>query len=384
MSGERILGVILAGGEGSRCGGQDKGLLPVRGEPLIARVLDRLRPQCGDVLIVANRHQDDYAKFARTIADEAPGHAGPLAGIAAALASLVERQTAALQRFRWLLTVPVDGPDFPRDLAPRLQAAMEAAPNTLCVRASACNDAHPLHALYSLADAPRLLDSARAALRAHASPMRWHLELDAATVDFGTDTTAFRNLNTIDDFRNYELARSQPAWPSRIALDEALRIVRVRGVEHLLPAQHVPLASAFAQVLSEDVVAPHDLPPFANAAMDGFALRGMDLPVEGERGFALIGTLLAGASTAPEVGESQCVRITTGAPMPPGADTVVIKENARVKGDTVFVRAGERGGDNVRAAGEDFAAGAIAVAQGARLHAPQLGLDRKTSCRERV
>lgn len=374
MNGERILGVVLAGGEGSRAGGQDKGLLPVRGEPLVARVLDRLRPQCGDVLIVANRHGDEYAKFARTIADESPGHAGPLAGIAAALALLIERETAASQRYRWLLTAPVDGPDLPLDLATCLQAAMEAAPKTICVRASACDDAQPLHALYSLADAPRLLDSAREALRTHASPTRWQEELGAIAVDFGADTTPFRNLNTVDDFRDYERVRSQPAWLSRIALDEALRIVRARGVEHLLPVQQVPLASAYAQVLAEDVVAACDLPPFANSAMDGFALRGVDLPVDGERGFALIGTLLAGATSAPAVDEGQCVRITTGAPMPPGADTVVIKENARVEGDTVFVGAGERSGGNVRAAGEDFAAGAIVMAQGTRLHAPQLGL----------
>jgi len=382
MSGERILGVILAGGEGSRVGGQDKGLLTLQGAPVVARIAERLRPQCGDVLITANRHQDVFAKFARAIADEAPGHAGPLAGIASALALLVEREASALERYRWLLTVPVDGPDLPDDLAMRLHAALVAAPRILCARASAGGDTQPLYALYSLADAPRLLDSARAALRSHASPTRWQAELGAIAVDFGAGTKAFRNLNTMEDFRDYERARPQPAWPSRIALDEALRIVRVRAAEHPVPVQRVPLASAFAQVLAEDVVAAHDLPPFANAAMDGFALHGADLPVEGERGFALTGTLLAGATSAAEVGAGQCVRITTGAPMPPGTDTVVVKENVRVEGDNVFVLASERSGGNVRAVGEDIAAGAIAVTRDTRLHAPQLGLLAALGCAE--
>ena len=163
-------------------------------------------------------------------------------------------------------------------------------------------------------------------------------------------------------------------YPSRIGLERALEIVAACAAQHRLPVETVPLADAGGRVLGEDVRAPHALPPFTNAAMDGFALRGSDLPMEGERAFDLVGDVFAGATSAPEVGTGQCARITTGAPMPPGADTVVIKENVVVDGARMVVKAGEKAGANVRAAGEDYAEGDPAFAAGTPLHAAQLAV----------
>lgn len=163
-------------------------------------------------------------------------------------------------------------------------------------------------------------------------------------------------------------------FPTRVGLEDALRIVAARAAEHPLPVETVPLAQARRRVLAEDVRAPYPLPPFANSAMDGFALRGADLPASGERVFALVGEVLAGARSAPAVVAGQCVRITTGAPLPPGADSVVIKENVRVDGDSVVVKAGEAVGANVRAAGEDYATGDRALARGTRLGAAELAV----------
>jgi molybdopterin molybdotransferase len=167
---------------------------------------------------------------------------------------------------------------------------------------------------------------------------------------------------------------ADPDYPTRIGLEEALAIVATRAARHRLPVEKVELALAHALVLAEEVRSPHPLPPFDNSAMDGFALHGADLPAEGERVFHLVGEVLAGATSAPEVGPGQCVRVTTGAPIPPGADTVVIKENVAVDGDRVIVRAGEKAGANVRAAGEDYAEGDVALAAGTPLHAPQLAV----------
>ena len=163
-------------------------------------------------------------------------------------------------------------------------------------------------------------------------------------------------------------------YPIRIGLEQALQIVAARAAQHRLPIETVQLADAQGGVLAKDIHAPHPLPPFANSAMDGFALRGVDLPTRGERRFTLIGDVFAGALSAPEVGEGQCVRITTGAPIPPGADTVVIKENVVAEGDRVIVKAGEKGGANVRAAGEDYAEGDSAFAAGTPLGAAQLAV----------
>lgn len=163
-------------------------------------------------------------------------------------------------------------------------------------------------------------------------------------------------------------------YPTRIGLEQALGIVAARARQHLLPSEVLSIAAASGRVASAEVRAPHPVPPFANSAMDGFALRGVDLPTGGERKFALVGTVLAGAASAPGVADGQCARVTTGAPMPPGSDTVVVKENVRVDGDRVTVGAGERAGANVRAAGEDYAAGDVAIAAGAPLGAAQVAV----------
>lgn len=164
------------------------------------------------------------------------------------------------------------------------------------------------------------------------------------------------------------------AYPIRIGLEQALEIVAARAARHRLPARRVALGDAQARVLAEDLHSPHPLPPFANAAMDGFALRGRDLPARGERRFALIGDVFAGATHAPALGEGQCVRITTGAPMPPGADTVVIRENVVVDDEQAIVKRGEQAGANVRAAGEDYAEGELALSAGTPLESAQLAV----------
>lgn len=167
---------------------------------------------------------------------------------------------------------------------------------------------------------------------------------------------------------------AQVEYPTRIGLEQALGIVAARAVRHRMPAETLALVDAHGRVLAEDVRAAQPLPPFRNSAMDGFALRGAELPERGERSFDLVGEVLAGATAAPEMGPGQCVRITTGAPLPVAADTVVIKENVTVAGDRVTIGAGERAGANVREAGEDYAEGDSAFAAGTPLGAAQLAV----------
>lgn len=199
----RILGVILAGGEGRRVGGEDKGLLPLHDRPVVEHVVSILRPQCDELLIVANRNRDRYARYATVTGDEVPNHAGPLAGIVAAL-TLIESERKQFEGSGWLMTVPVDCPGLPPDLFARLRTAFQAAPEVLCTYARHAHKREPLFALYSLEFRDKLLASARKALGVHASPLRWHMELDAVAVDFSDQADAFLNLNTPEDFRDYE------------------------------------------------------------------------------------------------------------------------------------------------------------------------------------
>jgi molybdopterin molybdotransferase len=148
------------------------------------------------------------------------------------------------------------------------------------------------------------------------------------------------------------------AFPTRIAFDEARAIVERIAARRRLPREQVALSRAHGRLLAQEVIAAIPLPPFDNAAMDGFALRHADLGQgESESGLRLIGEQFAGVALGLRVEAGQCSRITTGAPMPHGADTVVMKENTRLEGDRVHVVVAPRLGAHVRQAGEDTRAG---------------------------
>ncbi len=139
--------------------------------------------------------------------------------------------------------------------------------------------------------------------------------------------------------------------------------------------ERLPLREALGRILLDDVTSPHDVPPFANAAMDGYALRGDDLPQGGAAEFTVVGKALAGHPHPGPVGPGEAVRIMTGAPVPPGADTVIMQERVEtLPGGRIRVQAGHRPGENVRHPGEDIARGAVVLAAGRRLQPADLGL----------
>jgi molybdopterin molybdotransferase len=137
-----------------------------------------------------------------------------------------------------------------------------------------------------------------------------------------------------------------------LTLEEAHR--RLLAHAHLTDAERVPLAEALGRVLVEPrVVAAVDVPPFANSAMDGFALRAADAPGT----LRVVGEVSAGAGELPTVEPGTAVRIMTGAPIPPGADTVVPLEEATEGAGTVSIPEPTLSGRHVRAAAHDTRAG---------------------------
>lgn len=171
-------------------------------------------------------------------------------------------------------------------------------------------------------------------------------------------------------------------FPMSLSLEEAQqRVVSICKFRQLA-IDTIPLQVAVGRVLAEDAHASDDIPAFDNSAMDGFAVRGEDLPCEGEARFQVMETLLAGHVTQRVLGVGQCMRIMTGARMPNGADTVVIKERVRVEANIAVIGAGERQGSNVRPRGEEMLAGQLAVGRGQRIRATHasllasLGMDR--------
>ena len=182
-----ITGLVLAGGQGSRLGGVDKGLQPYRGQPLALSALQRLAPQVGQVMLSANRNLDDYARWGVPVwpdpADLA-GYQGPLAGFLAGLQHITTP---------YLATVPCDCPHFPTDLVARLADAMHDDIDLVLARTAVGPEPTFCLMRRGLADdLRRYLESGERKVG------RWMAQLRRAEVTFD-DPAAFFNINTPDD-----------------------------------------------------------------------------------------------------------------------------------------------------------------------------------------
>ncbi|MCB4821884.1 molybdopterin molybdotransferase MoeA [Roseicella aerolata] len=160
---------------------------------------------------------------------------------------------------------------------------------------------------------------------------------------------------------------------------EAAEALIAERVPPVAGEEQVALAAALGRVLARDLRAPLPLPPFFNSAVDGYAFRHADLAAEGPTRLRLEGRVAAGQA-APSLPSGAAARIFTGAPMPPGADTVLMQEDAGQEPGAVLVPPGLRPGANARPAGEDVAQGAIALPAGRRLRAPEIGLAAALGC----
>ncbi len=139
-----VAGLILAGGRGRRMGRRHKAFLRLAGQPLVAHVARRLRPQVRHLAISANERREDLRAFGEAVlADPVPGFAGPLAGVLAGM----EWLRSAHAGMQWLLTVAVDTPFFPRDLAARLFEATRRESVDVVLAADAERE-HPVFALW--------------------------------------------------------------------------------------------------------------------------------------------------------------------------------------------------------------------------------------------
>jgi len=182
-----VTGIVLAGGQGRRMGGVDKGLVEFRGAPMVAAVLARLAPQVGAIVVNANQNAQAYAALGhRVVPDAVGGFAGPLAGLHAGLAAAATP---------WAVTVPCDSPFLPLDLVGRLGSGALAGNAEIAV-ARTFDQPHPVFALV------------RTTLRAHLDGFlagggrkidAWYASLSVVEVPFDDDADAFRNINTRDE-----------------------------------------------------------------------------------------------------------------------------------------------------------------------------------------
>ena len=158
-----------------------------------------------------------------------------------------------------------------------------------------------------------------------------------------------------------------------LRLDDMERLIGER-IAPVAEVERVPLTEARGRVLVADVVAPVDLPPFDNSAVDGYAVRHADLKAEADTRLTISGRLMAGAADALSIKPGEAIRIFTGAAMPANADTVFMQEDVTIDGGAVVLPKGLKRGANRRIAGEDIAKGEVALAAGTVLEPQHIAL----------
>ena len=193
-----VTGVILAGGQGRRMGGVDKGLKVLRGKPMVAWVLERFAPQIEEVLINANQNLERYAALGhRVIPDEIAGYAGPLAGLHRGLTEAA---------YALVATVPCDSPFLPSDLIQRLRGAIYNTESDVAV-AKTADQPHPVFCLCRKSMLPGLTKFLAGGGRKIDA---WYASLKVVEVAFDDNPGAFSNINTEEEL----LALERGALPS--------------------------------------------------------------------------------------------------------------------------------------------------------------------------
>jgi molybdopterin-guanine dinucleotide biosynthesis protein A len=191
--GVAVTGVILSGGRGSRMGGVDKGLLPLRGRTMLEWVLDRIEPQVAEILISANQNLDRYLAFGHPVlTDRIAGFAGPLAGLHAGL---------CVARCELVMTVPCDSPFLPLDLVPRMTESLMRTGADIAVARSG----ERRHSAFCLCRTSVL---GRLTAFLHSGERKvdtWYASLtNVREVMFDDRVDSFRNINTPEELRALE------------------------------------------------------------------------------------------------------------------------------------------------------------------------------------
>jgi molybdopterin-guanine dinucleotide biosynthesis protein A len=201
--GESVAGVVLAGGRSSRLGGGDKGLRPLAGRPILAHVVERLKPQVSALVINANGDPARFAAFGlRVVADSVPGFAGPLAGVHAGLQWARDHLPAACA----VVTVPGDTPFLPGDLVTRFLAARRDHADALLVARSE-SGVHPVIGLWPVALAAELEESLKRGARKASAWTEAHgaIEVSFPPVEIGGKLIdPFFNINRPEDLARAE------------------------------------------------------------------------------------------------------------------------------------------------------------------------------------
>jgi molybdopterin molybdotransferase len=161
--------------------------------------------------------------------------------------------------------------------------------------------------------------------------------------------------------------------PDSISPEQALENI-FQTITPVKTTKSVPIREALGKILATDIISQINVPTERNSAMDGYAIKGRDIPDEGIHNLTLIGCCLAGTPFNDHVKSGECVRIMTGAVMPDGTDTVIMQEHVISAASTISINNDTKPGENVREAGEDISVGDLVLSKGMKLTPADIGL----------
>ena len=156
-----------------------------------------------------------------------------------------------------------------------------------------------------------------------------------------------------------------------------LEQARAKMLESITPINetvNVATMESYGYVLAEDIHSPVDVPNYKNSAMDGYAIKAVDIPSSGSKPFKLVGTSWAGKPFDGKVNSNECIRIMTGAKLSDDTDTVIMQEHIEKDANNIIISTGHNAEQNVRYAGEDIKKGALVLSKGKLIKASEMGL----------
>ena len=188
-----ITAVIVAGGQGSRISGKDKGLIILHGKTLIEQIIEKISPQIDRIIINANRNTDQYRQFGLpVIKDKTPGFQGPLAGMLAALNSADTE---------FIITLPCDGPQLAADYVSRMSTTLAESSAEIVV----AHDGLRMQQMYALIPTSLAEDLSEFLKQDKRAIKHWLAQLNVTTADFSDHPEMFLNINTDEDLKSHQL-----------------------------------------------------------------------------------------------------------------------------------------------------------------------------------
>jgi molybdopterin molybdotransferase len=161
--------------------------------------------------------------------------------------------------------------------------------------------------------------------------------------------------------------------PNSISPEDALNNI-FQSITPVKTIESVPIRKALGKIIAKDITSQLNVPSKKNSAMDGYAIKGRDIPDEGMQSLTVIGTCLAGSPFNDHVKSGECVRIMTGAVIPDGTDTVIMQEHVIAASQTISINNDTKPGENIREAGEDISIGDLVLSKGMKLTPADIGL----------